>query len=128
MNAKFHSATRYIGLHAALAALCCGVTLTTPATADSSYGEPLTKVVNFADLNLSSEAGAKVLYGRLRMGAMQVCSPFTGETAREKSNWRECVDQAIERAVSKINRPVLTAYHVRRTGKDELTAQVAKDQ
>jgi UrcA family protein len=73
MNAKFHSSTRSISFRTALAAIACGIALTTPAVADSN-GEPLTKVVSYAGLNLNGEPGARVLYGRLRMAAAQVRS------------------------------------------------------
>lgn len=128
MNVKFHSSTRSISFHTALAAIACGIALTTPAAADQSDGEPLTKVVSYADLNLNGESGARVLYGRLRMAAIQVCAPFKGDSLREKTNWRECFDQAIARSVAKIDEPLLTAYHLNRTGKTESPSRVAKDQ
>jgi UrcA family protein len=128
MNAKFHSSTRSISLHSALAAIACGIALTTPAVADHSNGEPLTKVVSYAGLNLNGEPGARVLYGRLRMAAAQVCAPFKGDTLREKTNWRECFDQALARSVAKVEEPLLTAYHLNRTGKTEAASRVAKDQ
>jgi hypothetical protein len=53
---KFHSATH---LHTALAAIACGIALATPATADQSDGEPLTKVVSYAGLSLNGEPGAR---------------------------------------------------------------------
>lgn len=126
MNAKFHSSTRSIGLHTALAAIAFGVALAVPAMADPIDGEPLTKVVSYADLNINSEAGVRTLYGRLSMAATEVCAPLKG--GREKANWRACFDQAIARSVAKIDRPVLTAYHLSRTGKTESASRVAKDQ
>jgi UrcA family protein len=126
LKAKFHSTTRSIGL--ALAAIACGIALTTPATADQSDGEPLTKVVSYADLNLNSEPGARTLYGRLRMAATQVCAPFRGDSLREKGNWRECFDSALARSVAEIDEPMLTAYHQSRTDKAEPPSRVAKDQ
>jgi UrcA family protein len=128
MNAKFNSSIRSIGLHTALAAISCGVALTTTAMADQSDGEPLTKVVSYGELNLNSESGARTLYGRLQMAARQVCAPFDGGTIRQRTNWRECFDQAIARSVKEVDQPVLTAYHLSRTGKTEAPAQVAKDQ
>ncbi|HEV8332683.1 MAG TPA: UrcA family protein [Steroidobacteraceae bacterium] len=127
MNAKFHSSNRAIGLHTALAAIACGVALATPAIADQSNGEPLTKVVSYADLNINGEAGARTLYGRLRMAAAQVCAPLKGGSLAQKANSRACFDQAIERSVAKIDKPVLTAYHLSRTRKTEPPSQVAKD-
>jgi UrcA family protein len=127
MNAKFHSSTRSISFRTALAAIACGIALTTPAVADSN-GEPLTKIVSYAGLNLNGEPGARVLYGRLRMAAAQVCAPFKGDTLQEKTNWRECFDQALARSVAKVDEPLLTAYHLNRTGKTEAASRVAKDQ
>ena len=121
MNAKYHNSIRSICLHTALAAFLCGVALSTPATADESDGKTLTKVVSYGELNLNSEPGARVLYGRIRMAATQVCAPFKGDTIRHKTNWRECFDQAIARSVKTIDQPVLTAYHLRNlcTGRRE---------
>jgi UrcA family protein len=126
MKAKFHSSARSIRFHIALAAIACGAALTTPAMADQS--EPLTKIVSYADLNLNGEAGARVLHGRLRMAAAQVCAPFQGTSLRERTNWRECVDPALARAVAKVDEPMLTAYHVSRIGATEPPSRVAKEQ
>jgi UrcA family protein len=128
LKAKFHSSTRSIRLHIALAAIACGIALTTPATADQSDGEALTKVVSYADLNLNGEPGVQTLYGRLRMAAAEVCTPFRGNSLRERTNWRECFNPALARSVAEIGEPMLTAYHLSRTGKTELPSQVAKDQ
>jgi UrcA family protein len=128
LKAKFHSSTRSIGRHIALAAIACAVALTTPAMADRSDGEALTKVVSYADLNLNGEAGARVLHGRLRMAATQVCAPLRGTTLREKSNWRECFDPALARSVAKVDEPMLTAYHLSREGTTEPASLAAKDQ
>jgi UrcA family protein len=130
MNANFDKPIRRAGLRAALsaAAISCGIALTSIAEADERSGEPLTKVVNYADLNVNAEPGARVLYGRLRMAATQVCAPFKGDTLRQIATWSECFDQAIARSVKQIDQPVLTAYHLSRTGKAETPVQVAKDQ
>jgi len=119
MKAKFHIA---------LAAIACGIASTTPAMADQRDGEPLTKVVSYADLNLNGEPGARTLYGRLRMAATQVCAPFRGDSLREKTNWRECIEPALARSVAEIDAPVLTAYYLRQTGKTEPPSRVARDQ
>jgi UrcA family protein len=128
MKAKFHSSTRSIGRHLALAAIACGVALSMPAMADQSDGEPLTKLVSYADLNLNGAAGARVLHGRLRMAATQVCAPLRGTTLMEKANFRDCVDPALARAVAKVDEPMLTAYHLSRSGTTEPPSRVAKEQ
>jgi UrcA family protein len=119
LNAKFY---------VALATVACGIALTTPAMAERRDGESLTKVVSYADLNLNGAAGARTLYGRLRMAATQVCAPFRGDTLREKTNWRDCFDPALARAVEEIDAPMLTAYHLSQTGKTGPATRVAKDQ
>jgi UrcA family protein len=127
MNTFICRSIRCSGLRAALAAaICCGIAL--PATADQRNGEPLTKVVSYADLNVSGEAGARVLYGRLRMAARQVCAPFEGRTLKQIAQWGGCFEQAIERAVKEIDQPVLTAYHLNRVRGAQAPDQVAKDQ
>jgi UrcA family protein len=118
MKAKFHIA---------LAAIACGVALTTPATADQNDGEQLTKIVSYADLNLNGEAGARTLHGRLRMAAAQVCAPFRGTTLREKAKYRECVNPALASSVAKVDEPMLTAYHLSRSDTTP-PSRVAKDQ
>jgi UrcA family protein len=127
MKPKFHSSTRSISLHIALAAIACGVAVTMPATAGQSDGAPMTKVVSYADLNLNSEPGARTLHGRLRMAARQVCAPSWGNSLRERTNWRECFDSALERSVAEVDEPMLTAYHRSLTVHEE-PSRVAKDQ
>ena len=106
MNANFHNSIRSFGLRATLAAvISCGIALTTTAMADERDGEPLRKVVSYAELNLNSEAGSRVLYGRLRMAATQVCAPFKGGTLKQIAQWRECVDKTIARAVRQSTSP-----------------------
>ena len=114
--------------HIALAAIACGIAVTTAATADQRDGEPLTKVVSYADLNLNGQPGARTLYGRLRMAATQVCAPFRCDTLKDKARWRACFDPALARSVAEIDEPMLTAYHLNQTGKTGAPSRVAKDQ
>jgi UrcA family protein len=123
LKAKFR-----ISLHVALATIACGSALTAPAIAEQREGESLTKVVNYSDLNLTAAAGARTLYGRLRMAATQVCAPFSGNTLKDKTRWHECFDPALARAVAEIDAPMLTAIHLNRTGDTATATRVAKDQ
>ena len=127
MKAPLHSSTRSMSLRIALAAIACGIAFTTTARAERSYGEPLTKVVSYADLNLKGEPGARTLYSRLRMAAAEVCAPFRGDSLRERMKWRECFKPALARSVAEVDEPTLTAYHLSRTVNERPT-QVAKDQ
>jgi len=128
VKVKFHSSSRSLSLHIALAAIACGITFTTAATADQNDGKSLTKVVSYADLNLNGEPGARTLYGRLRLAAAQVCAPFRGDKLREMTKWHECFDPALARSVAEIDEPMLTAYYRSRMGTTAPPSRVAKEQ
>ena len=67
--------------------------------------------VTYGDLNLDSRQGTKVLYARLRNGALDVCSSFEGRDLFFKRLWQACFDQALAAAVVQVNRPSLTTLH-----------------
>ena len=91
-------------------------TLTALSLASSSAfaaDEIITKseVVRFSDLNLSSDAGIRTLYKRIRQAARKVCAQANDSVHLEQKNFRACQDTAVANAVSKVNRPMLTAMH-----------------
>jgi UrcA family protein len=68
--------------------------------------------VSYADLNIESAAGLKVLYGRLQFAARRVCAPFDdGQHRTVNFHFRGCYSNALDSAVAKINKPALTAMH-----------------
>ena len=69
-------------------------------------------VVTFSDLDLTSTAGNKVLYARLSNAAERSCgnSPATRDLLT-KSQFRSCVDKALNRAVDEIGTRELQALH-----------------
>jgi UrcA family protein len=83
-------------------------------------------VVHFSDLNVDRQAGANVLYRRIRHAAEAVCGekrdPGTQMISRQ---WRSCVAQAIDRAVVSLDRPALTAYHRLHATPSDLGASAA---
>lgn len=106
-------------------ATACGIALSgTPALADVT-AEPLSKVVNYADLDLNHPPGVKVLYERLRSAAQGVCQPFEGRTLKQVGDSRACFDQAMARAVKDVNKPLLTAYYHVKTGKGDTQVAIA---
>lgn len=115
-------------VHAGLmvTAALCGIALSCVAAAGDPFSEPRTKVINYADLNLSSEAGAATMYGRLRAAARNVCKPL--DSGVFKKEWRACFDQTIARAIVQVDEPVLTAYHNARTDKSDTRLVIAKQQ
>jgi len=86
---------------------------------------PPQRVVKFGDLNLNHPDGVKALYGRLSSAANAVChtTPSTPYYAGS-SALRNCVRQAMDRAVGDVNNRNLTAYYNQRTGRG--TEELAK--
>jgi UrcA family protein len=73
--------------------------------------EPLTKRVSYADLNLDSQQGAKIFYGRVRSAAKQVCSPFESRDASRMTQWQTCVNDAVSSSVAQVNNTRVTALY-----------------
>ncbi len=86
------------------------------AQADSGPGVP-TQVVRFQDLDLSTAQGARILYGRIRRAAGEVCAPYqVSGSLIPSAAWRSCFEQAIATAVRRVDSPLFTAYHERQEG------------
>ena len=62
--------------------------------------------VKYADLNVTSPSGARVLYERIRAAAQAGCSYYLFATEEDEAR---CVHDAIANAVTKVNQPALTA-------------------
>jgi|SRR5271167_1670350 len=82
-----------------------------PANRQLLSDAPLTSVVHFSDLDVSSIEDAKRLYARLRRAATEVCEPLESANPEGASEHRACVTKAIGDAVATINRPLLSQYH-----------------
>ena len=66
--------------------------------------------VGYADLDLTTQAGAATLYNRIRGAARQVCG-YEGDSFADKAIWKSCFSGAIDNAVATVNNPRLTALH-----------------
>jgi UrcA family protein len=94
---------------AALALLAAAVCLPLGVQA----GEPVeTRVVSYADLNLSTKAGLEAMYARLEAAAKDVCGeePMLIELTRHKA-YESCVDSTLAAAVSGVRSASLAALH-----------------
>jgi UrcA family protein len=69
------------------------------------------KKVSYGDLNLETEAGARVLYRRLRRAAGEVCTSLESIDAVLRAGWSACYHNAINSAVASVNKPRVTALH-----------------
>ena len=108
---------------AAIAFAAAGMQSTTAFAADS--GDALIQHVNFTDLDLSREAGARTLYQRIKSAADRVCAPLSGRQLIEHMNRSACVASAVERAVRHVNEPTLTRYYLARNPKSDLATSLA---
>ena len=71
--------------------------------------------VSYAELDVSSPAGAEVLYDRLHQAAQEVCgvnerptSPFYTAGAADR---KACYRDALDRAVAQVDEPLVTEQH-----------------
>ena len=71
-----------------------------------------TEVVRYDDIRLISTVGAAVLYGRIRSSADRVCGgPVDAQQIAAQKRYRTCVDEAVSKAVSEVNSPLLSQYY-----------------
>ena len=93
------------GLIAAAIFGLLGLGLSVAAAADPSAES---RTVKFADLEISGPSGAHVLYRRIRAAAEVVCAYRYFATDSDKAR---CVRDATADAVTRINRPALSAVY-----------------
>jgi UrcA family protein len=101
IRTKLHTAIYYL-----LGTVALGASATLAQAEDQT---PPSKTVKFADLDIQTLEGAKVLYHRIRIAARQVCDVSVGSDPILTGAEHTCVDKAIDTAVKKVNAPYLTA-------------------
>ena len=70
--------------------------------------------VAYSDLNIHSEAGARVLYSRVERAAAKACSVAPLRelgSARRVARSKECFDNLVEKVVQKIDSDALQKIH-----------------
>jgi UrcA family protein len=114
MNPQKH--IRSIRALVALTALACTLGTGLATAAPPMGNDPSSTVVRFADLNLASDRDVATLYERIKQAAREVCrnDAFLSDPMAEW-NIRLCIDGTVEKAISDINRPTLTALHRSKT-------------
>jgi UrcA family protein len=88
--------------------LAAATLLLGPGTAAAAAAEAPSVTIRFADLNLSTSAGAQTLYHRISGAARMVCGP-EGRNLDEQREARGCYEQAVRRAVAQVHNPLLSA-------------------
>jgi UrcA family protein len=108
----------YTGLSCLLGTLAASGAISSSARA---YDEaPMSKVVQFGDLDISKPEGAKVLYRRIQAAAREVCAQQLTRTLESLGPESICTQKAIDNAVRHVNSEQLTAL---RFGSPLLVAQ-----
>jgi UrcA family protein len=72
--------------------------------------------VNYGDLNVNSEAGAAVLYQRIRNAAEQVCGTFGVRDLGAEAAAKACKTRAIGEAVAAVHAPALSQIYEGKMG------------
>jgi UrcA family protein len=105
MNTTIQNTARAAAILVCGAIALCSLQLTAQAADDALPS----KKVSYADLDISTPTGAKVLYGRIAAAAHQVCalSGYKDLGAMQRVNG--CVDRAINNAVKDVDSPALSA-------------------
>lgn len=93
------------------ALLALGLGLSAIVATAGDIDAPVAKTVNFAGLDVSTEAGAAQLYRQLKLAARDVCEPANGKSLAQQQHFHACIDTALSNAVAAVNRPLLTNLH-----------------
>ena len=84
-----------------------------------------TMTVHYADLNISTPAGATTLYRRILDAGRDVCGE-EGYGLDERRNWQDCFRAAVNDAVEKVHSPVLNAVHHNSTPHAPVSAMLSR--
>lgn len=101
---RFHS---HVALWSALGIATLGQLCSVASAAET----PQQIVVQYADLDLSSQEDAGKLYARLQRASRYVCREFEGREPAKIRLRHKCYDEALTSAVASVDHAVLTAMH-----------------
>jgi UrcA family protein len=115
LNPAHRSSTWLVALTAVSCTLGAGRAFAAPETE-----EVRSVTVSYADLNLSTVAGARSLYHRIQGAARTVCPQEGVRDLGRYYGWKRCYEGAIANAVAKVNSPLLTEVHGSKTGEPKV--------
>lgn len=114
-------ARSFFGRTLAVAVLGLAAIAAAPAHAD----DVPTRVVNFADLDLSRPAGLERLYFRITSAASSVCGKADSRDYKAALSAKLCREQAVSRAVASVNVPAFSSWYAARLGRASTDARMA---
>ena len=103
-----NTSTLSVGIRGLVAAAIFGALASSLSTVSAADRSSASITVKYADLDLASPSGARVLYGRIQAAARSACAYFWFETDAAEAR---CVQNTIASAVTRVNRPALTAVY-----------------
>lgn len=103
-----YTATRSTGLRSLIVTAIFGALTCSVGTVHGAASSSASVNVKYADLNIATASGARVLYKRIRAAARSACSYFWFERDADEAR---CVQDAIANAVAKLNQPALSAVY-----------------
>jgi UrcA family protein len=103
-----------------VAAAALGAALVTGARAD----DVAERHVRYADLDIAGNAGAAVLYRRIKAAAATVCGIDGERDLARQAHAQACMDRAIAQAVSIVNAPALTGLYQGKVGGNTQLASI----
>jgi UrcA family protein len=99
--------------------------LAVPTAQADSLDAPRQKVVSFRDLNMHTPEGVEVAFKRIRNAAHDVCAAPDRYDLSDMA-LRPCINDAIARAVTQVNSPLLTSLYETKTGKTDKKVTLAQ--
>jgi UrcA family protein len=103
---------------AAAAVLMAGSSVARAEEVDRTAGYDRTpaETVSASDLDLTSAADVETLYQRIRSAAISACrADAAAWDVKRVLHRRQCVDSAVDQAVSRLDVPLLSAMNVQRS-------------
>ena len=98
-----------------IAAFTCAAIIAIPSLALAAPQLPKAApatAIRYADLNLATPAGAAAMLQRIRRAAVDVCTTSPGQNGTDIyaiEGFEACYAQTVQRAVLKLNAPLVTA-------------------
>jgi UrcA family protein len=85
-------------------------------SAAAQNAETVSVKVSYVDLNLSTEAGAKVMLQRIRSAAMKICGTGSDDPVDHFYGYLPCVNGATDRAVARFHNRIVSALNGGKSG------------
>jgi UrcA family protein len=101
--------TSFVTRASVIAAACLAIAIVGEPAFARSTGEQITVQILRGDLDLTTDAGVRVAYSRIRMATRRVCGPRP--VFLYTRLWRDCTADFADRAVAAFDCPKLTALH-----------------